>query len=80
MNAKVSACLWGAIELHFLWNKVFSTWQTLTKKDIKLNDDISLSYEKNGVLLHLKTSHTMISTRLPDPPTLTTNVQVIQNI
>lgn len=32
MNAKVSACLRGAIELHFLWNKVFFYLADLTNK------------------------------------------------
>lgn len=32
---KVSACLWGAIELHFLWNKVFSYLADLKNKNKK---------------------------------------------
>lgn len=40
MNANVSACLWGAIELHFLWNKVFFYLADLKKIKNKIKQNL----------------------------------------
>lgn len=79
MNAKVSACLWGAIELHFLWNKVFFYLADLRGKNpktsqIKLMTFCILWNKENGVLhwQHRMTSYTR--------PPLKTKIQVIRSL
>lgn len=82
MNAIVSACLWGAIELHFLWNKVFFYLADL--KEIKTNLHqikpmtccLAFTHEKWSSL-RLKHHTSWFSAHFF---LLATNVQVIQNI